>query len=351
MAAPELQLRQADYSLGEDHEALRDAFASFFANECPIELVRENEPRGFDEKLWRKVVDMRAVAMGVDEAAGGDGAGLTEMVLVTEPLGQRVAPVPLIDTVIAARLLARVAPAHVAGVIDGDRIVTLSLLPVRAGEPQLVSSGAIADAVIALVGDDLVLATSSAPIVAPANQGHAPLGWWDFAAPSVAREVLASGAEARTAYDEAVREWKLLMASALVGMAQATLDIAVEHAKSRIAFGVPIGTFQAVAHPLVDLAMSIESTRRVVRKAAWFADNEHTEERQLVPLAYYMACETGIEGGIKGVHALGGVGFTVESDQQLYFRRAKGWTLVAGDSKNELDAIADLLYGPAKEQS
>ena len=52
-----------------------------------------------------------------------------------------------------------------------------------------------------------------------------------------------------------------------------------------------------------------------------------------------------------GVHVLGGVGFTVESDQQLYFRRVKGWTLVAGDAKAALMEVAEEMFGPVTEAS
>jgi alkylation response protein AidB-like acyl-CoA dehydrogenase len=62
-------------------------------------------------------------------------------------------------------------------------------------------------------------------------------------------------------------------------------------------------------------------------------------------MAYLAACETAVHGATVGVHTLGGVGFTVESDEQLYFRRATGWTLIAGDPLDELDRIADALYG------
>src|SRR5579864_6324775 len=67
----ELPPRQANYSLSEEHEALRDAFASFFERECPADLVRAAEPSGFDRSLWARLADMRAVAMGLPEDANG----------------------------------------------------------------------------------------------------------------------------------------------------------------------------------------------------------------------------------------------------------------------------------------
>jgi alkylation response protein AidB-like acyl-CoA dehydrogenase len=342
---------QADYELGDDLKTLRDAFGSFFDKECPPERVRQAEPGGHDEALWRLLGDLRAVPMGVPEEAGGDGAGLVGLALVTEQVGRHLAPVPLVEVVTAARLLARVGSEAstdwLTGAMNGDRLITVALHPAEAGVRQLVPAGAVADAAVALVGDDLVVCTASGTRTAPANQGRAPLGWWDLASEATVRTVLCTGRPAVEAYETARREWRILMAAALVGMADGALRVAVAHAKDRVAFGVPIGSFQAVAHPLADVATEVETVRRLIWKAAWWADTDPTAMRHLIPMAYLAASETAVHSAIVGVHTLGGVGFTVESDEQLYFRRATGWTLVAGDPLDELDRIADALYGAA----
>lgn len=177
------------------------------------------------------------------------------------------------------------------------------------------------------------------------NQAGSPLAWWTLCEGGTSREVLLSGNAAVEAFERARREWRLLMAGALVGLAQRSLEIAVEHARERIAFGVPIGSFQAVAHPLVDVAMATEIARRISWKAAWWADEDAATERHLIPMAYLAAEEAAVLATTVGVHTLGGVGFTTESDLELYFRRAKGWALVAGDPQSELDEIAAALYG------
>ena len=345
-------MRQADHRLSDDHEAVADAFASFFANESPPELVRDAEPEGFDAGLWAKLTDMRAVAMGVPESAGGDGAGHVDLVLMTEQWGRYLGPVPLAETVVAARLLANVGGGTwLDEALAGTKLVTLALHPAVAGRGQLVPAAAVADAVVALVGDDLVVAAPATRPERLANQGHTPLARFDVGAADVETTVIASGSAAHEAYAVALREWRLLMAGALAGMAQGALDIAVEHAKDRIAFGVPIGSFQAVAHPIVDVAMATETARRLTRKAAWWADTDPSAERELLPMAYLYAEEAAVAASTTGVHVLGGVGFTVESDEQLYFRRAKGWTLVAGDPQRELDTIADLMFGPTGSEA
>jgi alkylation response protein AidB-like acyl-CoA dehydrogenase len=180
------------------------------------------------------------------------------------------------------------------------------------------------------------------------NQGYAPIAWSDLSVAGADRILLASGTDARQSFETAQREWKLLMAAALVGMARAALDIGVDHARSRVAFGAPIGTYQAVSHSLADIAIAVDTAGRLVHKAAWYGDFEPDAERQLVPMAYLYAEESAMQAATVGVHVLGGVGFTVESDQQMYFRRVKGWTLVAGDPKATLSEIADATFGPVR---
>ncbi len=139
----------------------------------------------------------------------------------------------------------------------------------------------------------------------------------------------------------------MLISAALIGLAKGALDISVQYANDRIAFGVPIGTFQALSHPLADVAGSVATGRRLVWKAAWYLDHEPDRAAANVSIAYLYACESANKSPSVGIHTQGGFGFTLESDMQLYFRRAKGWVLVAGDPDAELLAIADAMYGPA----
>lgn len=341
-------LRTADYSLTDEQEAVREAFTSFFEKECPSSRVRESEPSGFDAALWKRLADMRVVAMGVPEGAGGDGAGLIEMGLVAEQVGRRLAPAPVIEAVVAARLLARAggpdAGTALATALDGSAIASLALQP--GGGAQLVPAGAVADRIIGLLGGDLVLLNAAAPHRQVANQGNAPIAWWDLAGAEAESVTLATGSRASALFDAAIREWKLLTAWAMVGMASAVLDIGVDHARSRVAFGAPIGTYQAISHSLVDVAMARDTARRLVGKASWYSDHEPDANGHLGPMAFLYAQETAMKAATVGVHVLGGVGFTVESDAQLYFRRVKGWTLVAGDPTSDLGEMADRLFGP-----
>lgn len=340
--------RLADYSLSPEQESLREGFAAFFERECPPAKVRAAEPTGFDPELWEHLCRLRVAAMGVPERAGGDGAGLLELLLVVEEAGRRAAPVPLIEAIVAGRLLAEVsagAADWLAELMAGTKVVTLALRP--NGGRQLVPSGSVADAVIFMDADRLLLA----PCVHPARvttHGHTSVAWFDPERVGSPVSLLVEGPPASALFAKALGEWKLLTGAAVIGMASASLSIGVEHARSRTAFGAPIGSFQAVSHALANVAMATNTARRLIHKAAWFLEHEPESKSELVPMAYLYAAESAVAAATTGVHVLGGVGFTTESDQQLFFRRVKGSTLILGDPTEQLLEIADCMFGAAE---
>jgi alkylation response protein AidB-like acyl-CoA dehydrogenase len=283
--------------------------------------------------------------MGLPEDRGGSGSSLVDLTLVAEEYGRVLAPVPLVEAMTAVRLLSRVegGAAWLPDAGAGTKIVTFAPIESRGGRRQLIPAGAVADAVIGLDKGELVLVTAAAPHAHVRNQGAAPLAWWDIGSDGD-RTVLATGARARELYLAGQLEWKLLSAAALVGLADGALNLGVEYAKVRHAFGQPIGTFQAVSHSLVDSAIAIEGSRHLNRKAAWYLEHEPAAEPTLVPMAFAYAAQAATKAVGAGLHVHGGVGFMEETDITLYFRRAKAWTVLGGDPKAELDTIADHLF-------
>ena len=118
------ELRRLDYSLSDDHEALQAAYKDFFKTHCSIEAVRAAEASGFDKSLWERLCAMGATSMALPEASGGDGATLVDLTLVAEEVGRSLAPVPWIDHVVAARLLARLGTVE-ADVVSGKQLAAL----------------------------------------------------------------------------------------------------------------------------------------------------------------------------------------------------------------------------------
>jgi alkylation response protein AidB-like acyl-CoA dehydrogenase len=344
---PELPtLRRNDYSLSDVREALRETFAQLFTRECPISLVRSADPLAFDAGLWRTLNELNVPAMTLSQADGGDGAELVDLVLVLEERGYRIAPVPLVEHAVGLRTLASLgATDALARFRSGSEIVTLAPVAQRRGVPGIVPNAPIAGAVIGLLDDELVIVEPErSPLLR--TIGGSPLGRVDLGAHD-AGSVLATGGRASAVFARAVLEWKTLVAASLVGLARGALDIAVAYAKERVAFGVPIGTFQALSHPLADVRIAIEGARRLVWRAAWHLDHAPDRAAFEVLAAYVHACETATFAVSQAIHTQGGLGFTLESDLHLYFRRAKSWCLVGGDPRAELAQVADLVFGPS----
>jgi alkylation response protein AidB-like acyl-CoA dehydrogenase len=340
-------IRRNDYSLDPQQNDLAEAFARFFRKECPSTRVRQAEPLGFDEDLWRTLQAMDVIPMGAMSAAGDGGACLVDLVLVAEQYGRYLAPVPLVEALVAIRALSQAgtveADAAATEMTDAGALFTVALSEFGRGERQLVPAAAIADGVIALDAGDLVLLTPGDRPAHAANHASSPVAWFGAPGPGCGRAVLSRGSRARELFEAVQRDWLVLTAAALAGLGDGAVQLAVDFAKVRQAFGVPIAAFQAVAHPLVDAATAVEGARNLTRKAAWFASHEPPEARTLVPMAYLHAVRSASLAAGVGIHVQGGFGLTLESDQQLYFRRSRGWPVLKGDPASELRPVADML--------
>jgi len=123
-------------------------------------------------------------------------------------------------------------------------------------------------------------------------------------------------------WDEVMRDGIILLAAQAVGGARYALDITVQYAKDRHQFDKPLGAFQAIAHYLADAVTTVDGAETLVYEAAWARDNGQPTAR-LAPMAKLFACQTFRDVTAMAQQVFGGVGFTVEYDIQLYFRRAK----------------------------
>src|SRR5689334_5774075 len=232
------ELRRIDYSLTEDHQALQAAYTDFFKTHCSIETVRAAEESGFDKSLWERLCAMGATTMALPDTAGGDGATLVDLTLVAEEIGRSLAPVPWIDHVCAARLLARLGAVE-PDVVNGKQLAAFDPQHDNVSGVRLIPTGSIADKVIVRDGKNVVRLTFDTRPTKVDNIGRLPMAWVDPAAAD-GRTVIAEGPDAMANYQRALDEWRLLTASALVGLVEETMTIAAEFAKTRYTLGVPI---------------------------------------------------------------------------------------------------------------
>ncbi|MCK9900226.1 acyl-CoA dehydrogenase [Parafrankia colletiae] len=339
----------------EEQQALVASFTELLAKHASPERVRAAEPVGFDRVLWAALRDVGVLEMAVPEKHGGWGAALLDLVLVAEPVGAAAAPAPVVETQVAAALLAALgggpgtgadtAAARTAllAALRGERLVTLAVRPATGGTALLVPGAAIADEAVVLDGERLLLAPLHDGTRRPvANLASAPLA--DVILDTGAVE-LARGPAAVAAFETALDDWLVLTAGALVGTAAAAHRTTCEYARERQAWGVPIGANQAVAHPLANGATALDGARLLVARAAAEPVRGSRRARELAAMAFAFAAETARQVTYDAVHFHGGYGFMLEYDLQLFYRRARGWARVWGEPRDAYLRAARARYG------
>ena len=323
-----------ELAFSSDQRDLLDAFEQFFSRESAPAVVRAAEPLGFDPDLWRKLDAMEV---------WGSGASMADLAVIAETAGRWIAPVPFVEHAVASPVLTA------AGLAPTD-LATIAVRPTGAdGVWRLVPAGAVANIVIGLDGADFVAVRSDPPMTGPRNHASAPLA--DRTARDGERTVLGSAAD----FEAALARWKVLTAAALVGIASMALELALRYVNERRQFGVPIGSFQAVQHGLADLPGSIDGAQLLTHKAAAALDagavgecdvdnNDIDDPMALASMSILFAGEVATHATDRSLHFHGGYGFAEEYDIQLYYRRARGWSLILGEPAREYLALADRLW-------
>jgi alkylation response protein AidB-like acyl-CoA dehydrogenase len=333
-----------DLALTGEEEQLVTAFAALFARESSPDRVRSAEATGFDPDLW-----LQLQAMGVPEMAVGDdtdsAASFFQLLLVAEQAGRALASVPIIETFVVNRLLARCGSSGLElleQVRSGGTIATIALHRPVEGVARMVPAGAVAPVVIALEGDELVACSGSPPGRPRHNLGSLSLAHRDLGVGT--RVVLADGDRALSEFGQAQAEWKALTAGQLVGLAQAALTLGVEYVKSRTAFGARLASYQTIAHRLADNATAVSGAQLLSYESAWAHDERPGRAATLTSMSWCFSTEVALNVSRDSLHYHGGYGFTKEYDIQLYFRRAKAYALVWGDPRREYLRLADGLF-------
>lgn len=335
-------------ALSNDQTMLQETVARLFREQSTPERIRAAED-GFDRDLWARVCELGLPLMRAPISAGGLSLSLLELAITAEEAGRNLASIPLVETIVAARLAGDFGADALLAEIAGGAAATIALHPIVAGTAQVVPALSACAFVIALSGDRLI-AYRDPEVATLANwTSMSALGAWvPPAAPRPGDIVLTEGAGAVAAWQSAVEEWKLGSAATLAGIALQALHVAAEYAGEREQFGRKIGSFQGVAHPLADAATDADGARLMVWQAISAIAADNPDASAQVSMAHWWATQMSGRATEAAVRTFGGYGVSLEYDIQFYYRRAKALSLVAGDPEIELQRIGDRLWGGAE---
>lgn len=302
----------------EEREMLRETVAALVAKHAGPAAVRaaiESE-HGYDESLWRLLCEqVGAAALVVPEELGGAGGELADAATVLQELGRALVPSPLLGTTLTElALLAAPEPDAdtLAALAEGTSIGALVL------DPDYVVNGDIADVVVAATDGRLTRWTrfSTEPVTAMDLTRRLARLQPEDTEPLGDDPGLADIAA-------------ILLAAEQIGAAERCLDLTVEYAKSRVQFGRPIGSFQALKHRMADLYVMIAAARAVVDDACTAPGPTNAATARLA------ATEALNTVAAEGIQLHGGIAITWEHDMHLYFKRAHGSTQLL-DSPRQL---------------
>src|SRR5579862_5708291 len=261
--------REMNLEPSAEQKQIVESFARFFDEHSSIARVRAALPSGFDAQLWRGLAGMGIFGIRVSEAAEGLGLGLLDAVLVMEEAGRTLASGPLAEAIVTARLLGQIGGAAeralLKRVLAGEAIAVLALRDGKTEPEQWVAGAAVAEVVIARVGDAIVQIDPGSKRSTEPNLGSQPLALIELT--GSAHKTIGQGRAAIAAFEAAVEEWKLLTGAALAGLSREAIRVASAYACERVQFGQPIGTYQAISHPLADLAVYVDGSKLAVWSA------------------------------------------------------------------------------------
>jgi len=327
-----------------DQRLMRESFARTLDDLSNPERIRAAQKSGFDQTLCYGLAEMGVFALRVPTACGGMGLGTLDAAILMEEAGRTLATGPLIETILSAALLARFGASELTPVIEGKTIATLAPHDIADSSSQWLSGGAHARLVIARERDKVVLLQLN-PQDRKIEPSLASNGIGEVNVSGSAKRVLGSGGDAVGAFMATMEEWKLLTAAMLGGLAKRALVLAANYASEREAFGVKIGTFQGISHPLANLVTDVDAGRLLVWKAVHAIAHRDAEAGACTSLAMWWMTSTAGKVGIQSTRTFGGYGLSTEYDIHLYNVRAKALGLIHGDPDIYLEEAGRRLYG------
>ncbi len=375
-----------NFGFNDEQELLRSTARKFFENECGSDTVRRlmETPEGISPDLWTKIAEQGWLGLVFPEAYDGMGLGLVDLVVLMEEMGRAVVPGPYFSTVLLGGLAVLEAGSEaqkkewLPKIAAGDKRVALAWMEPSA---QLGPAGVTLTATEkggrytlsgtklfvhdAHTADALVVAARTRPgagaegvslfllprdtsglrvTLLPTMDQTRKLCEVTCADATVGADALLGAAGAGWApLGRVLDRATVALCAEMCGGAQKVLDMTVEYAKIRQAFGRPIGSYQGVKHRAADMLVDVENGKSITYYAAWALDEGAAEAPLAVSMAKAYVSDAFRRVAAAGIQLHGGIGFTWEHDLHLYFKRAKGSEFTFGDATHHRERVAQLV--------
>jgi alkylation response protein AidB-like acyl-CoA dehydrogenase len=368
-----------NFDFSDDQKQLRDQARKFLAEKCSPKAVRVvlDGKAPYDKELWKGLAEMGFLGVAIPEEFGGAGAGHLELCVIAEDKGRANAPVPFSSTVYLAAEALLIAGSDaqkkkwLPKIASGEAIGTLALFE-GTGNPspkaiklaasggalngvkKPVPDGAIADfAVVAARTGSSGRESDISLFLVDMKDGGVEVkeltnldptrGQAEVTFKSCKADPLGAAGEGWSILTQVLDRAAVLTAFEQVGGADRALEMGRDYALDRIAFGRPIGSFQAVKHMLADMYVSATLARSNCYYGAWALSTNAGELPEAAASARISATQAFQHCAKNNIQVHGGMGFTWEFDCHMYYRRANAVALGLGSLSYWEDALIDRM--------
>ncbi len=368
-----------DLKFSAEQEMLRQTVRGVCATTSPLSVVRQlqDDPIGYSADLWKQLAHLDLIGLQLPEEYGGSGMTALEGVVVYEEFGRSLAPSPhFVSSALSGGALARSGSQAMKSewlprMVSGEAILTPAWLEPENGfgpkgvqlraEPDgdgFLLSGVKRHVGFARAATRLVVLARTGDgredidlfLVDPNTDGVTLTQHLTIASDAqyrvdldrvrvTADDRIGPAGSGWSTWNAVMHEGIILAAAQAVGGAQYALEITVQYAKDRHQFDKPLGAFQALAHYLADSVTAVDGAEVLVHEAAW-ASATRGDISKLAPMAKLFAGNTYRQVTATAQQIFGGIGFTLEFDIQLYFRRAKQLQISWWDTRYLEDLVA-----------